>query len=74
MIFLLSALASAAPYRRQNTTTGVVTSCIKPGTAALTFVGSIAYQILTNTDTTPRTTVRIISRKYFEPFHNNTQA
>ncbi|KAL9709113.1 hypothetical protein Ac2012v2_007463 [Leucoagaricus gongylophorus] len=37
MIFLLSVLTSAAPYQRQNATTGVVTSCIKPGTAALTF-------------------------------------
>jgi len=54
MIFLLAALTSATPYRRQNATTGVVTSCTKPGTAALTFVGSIAYQILTNTDRTPQ--------------------
>jgi len=49
MIFLLSVLTSAAPYQRQNATTGVVTSCIKPGTAALTFVCSLAsvvYQLL----------------------------
>ena len=54
MIFLLGALTSATPYRRQNTTTGVVTSCTKPGTAALTFVGSTAYQMLTDTDRTPQ--------------------
>ncbi|KAJ3562818.1 hypothetical protein NP233_g9339 [Leucocoprinus birnbaumii] len=36
-IILLATFANAAPYRRQNTTSGVVTSCTKPGTAALTF-------------------------------------
>ncbi|KAF5350473.1 hypothetical protein D9756_008495 [Leucocoprinus leucothites] len=36
-IFLLGTLATAAPHKRQTTAPGVVTSCIKPGTAALTF-------------------------------------